>query len=94
MLHQYFRGLGGACYAALIMLTRTFLFFSSFFWTCHLVQQSKTFQLSHDLVRVRTIRETVAAVWTMFDTDGGGGIDREEFVKRDGFADTIIASTT
>jgi len=55
---------------------------------------SKTFKLSHDLARVRTIRETVAAVWMMFDTDGGGGIDREEFVKRDGFADTIIASTT
>jgi hypothetical protein len=34
----------------------------------------------------------VAAVWTVFDTDGSGEIDRQEFVNTDGLADAIIAN--
>ena len=40
----------------------------------------------------RSIRETVSAVWPIFDTDASGSIDREEFLgPGDGLADTIIA---
>jgi hypothetical protein len=53
---------------------------------------AKTFGLSDNLAKLRTIRDTVSAVWTIFDTDGGGGIDKFEFVQPDGLADTIIAS--
>ena len=34
----------------------------------------------------------VRAVWAIFDSDGSGEIDREEFASRDGLADSIIAS--
>ena len=52
----------------------------------------KTFELSDDANRVAQVADVVEAVWGIFDTDGSGEIDREEFVERDGLADSIIAS--
>ena len=55
----------------------------------------KTFKLSQHLDKVSAMRDTVEAIWGCFDIDGGGGIDRDEFlVPNVGLADTIIASTS
>ena len=32
------------------------------------------------------------AVWFMFDADGSGEIDRDEFLRRDGMGETLAAS--
>ena len=38
------------------------------------------------------MRSTIDAIWPIFDTDGNGSIDRDEFLQPgDGLADTIIA---
>jgi hypothetical protein len=34
----------------------------------------------------------VEAVWGIFDPDGSGAIDRQEFLMPDGLAETIVAS--
>ena len=52
----------------------------------------KTFQLSYNLATLEELRQTVNAVWPMFDLDGSGSIDVDEFVARDGLGDTLIAS--
>eukprot|EP00281_Chroomonas_sp_CCMP1168_P009241 CAMPEP_0206272876 /NCGR_PEP_ID=MMETSP0047_2-20121206/34258_1 /ASSEMBLY_ACC=CAM_ASM_000192 /TAXON_ID=195065 /ORGANISM="Chroomonas mesostigmatica_cf, Strain CCMP1168" /LENGTH=249 /DNA_ID=CAMNT_0053701859 /DNA_START=68 /DNA_END=818 /DNA_ORIENTATION=- len=53
----------------------------------------KTFKLSEDHSRIESMREMVTAVWAIFDTDGSGGIDTEEFSRPgDGLADSITAS--
>jgi hypothetical protein len=52
----------------------------------------KTFQLRDDLRQVREIRGVVDAVWSLFDADGDGRVDRNEFLARDGLAETIVAS--
>lgn len=53
----------------------------------------QTFRYGHDAGRMEQIRSTVEAVWPIFDTDGSGSIDRQEFLKPgDGLADTIIAT--
>lgn len=53
----------------------------------------QTFKMGHDAQRMDQIRGTVEAVWPIFDTDGSGSIEREEFLKAgDGLADTIIAT--
>ena len=53
----------------------------------------KSFNLSRDLAKNEELKTTVANVWCMFDEDGSGEIDREEFTKPgDGLADSIIAS--
>ena len=55
----------------------------------------KTFGIAADRQKLAIMRETVAAIWGCFDVDGGGGIDRAEFLlPNDGLADTIIASTS
>jgi hypothetical protein len=39
------------------------------------------------------MKNTVASVWFIFDHDGSGEIDREEFLQNDiGMADSLIAS--
>ena len=52
----------------------------------------KTFRLRDDLRQVREIRGVVDAVWSLFDADGDGRVDRNEFLARDGLAETIVAS--
>lgn len=41
----------------------------------------KTLKLTSDQARVRQMRETIAEIWPIFDTDGSGSIDREEFLR-------------
>lgn len=41
---------------------------------------------------VMQMRQTVGAIWGVFDTDGSGEVDRTEFLQRDGLADTILAT--
>jgi len=50
--------------------------------------------LSLDLSQLEENRQTVKAVWPLFDLDGSGSIDLDEFCSPDGLGDTIIASTT
>ena len=52
----------------------------------------KTLGTSGDANAVLAMRGTVDAVWGVFDLDGSGSIDRNEFLARDGLADTIIAT--
>jgi Ca2+-binding EF-hand superfamily protein len=40
------------------------------------------------------VRDMVEAIWPIFDVDGSGSIDKEEFVSTDNLADTIIAQLT
>ena len=50
-----------------------------------------TFSLG-DPVKSATMRETVGAVWPIFDTDGSNSIEMDEFLQADGLADSICAS--
>ena len=55
----------------------------------------KTFNLSENgqgYDAIRDMREIVDNVWCIFDHDGGGDIDREEFIARNGLADAIIGA--
>jgi len=53
----------------------------------------QTFKAGNDSQRMDQIRGTVDAVWPIFDTDGSGSIDKNEFLKpADGLADTIVAT--
>jgi hypothetical protein len=52
----------------------------------------QTFGLVGDQQQIRATREMMDAVWCIFDDDGSGGIDRDEFTRRDGLADTIVAT--
>eukprot|EP00039_Didymoeca_costata_P002433 m.60198 g.60198 ORF g.60198 m.60198 type:complete len:298 (+) comp11303_c0_seq1:255-1148(+) len=54
---------------------------------------AKTFHYALEPAKVRGLQEMLSSLWVLFDTDGGGGIDKEEFCKADGLGDTIIAST-
>ena len=50
------------------------------------------FELSNNLAQVQHMRGIVEAVWGIFDPDGSGAIDRQEFLMSDGLAETIVAS--
>ena len=53
----------------------------------------KSFHLSTDLAKLSEMKDLVANVWCIFDHDGSGEIDRDEFLRpNDGMADSIIAS--
>lgn len=53
----------------------------------------KTFRMTSDQQRVQQMRGTIDAVWPIFDDDGSGTIERNEFLKpNDGLADTIVAT--
>ena len=52
----------------------------------------KTFRQPEDPEKYQQLRETVSAIWGMFDDDGSGEIDTDEFTARDGLADTIVAT--
>ncbi|GMI28166.1 hypothetical protein TeGR_g674 [Tetraparma gracilis] len=52
----------------------------------------KTFSLSSSNAKVREMTATLDGVWCVFDPDGSGEIDVEEFVAEGGLADAIIAS--
>ena len=38
------------------------------------------------------MRSTLTSIWGIFDTDGSGQIERQEFLQADGLADTIAAT--
>jgi hypothetical protein len=43
--------------------------------------------------QVTEMRSTVQAIWSIFDTDGSGSIERGEFLRpNEGLADTILAT--
>jgi hypothetical protein len=52
----------------------------------------KTFRRRDGSVEVASMRDTLDAVWGLFDTDGGGTVDLDEFTQSDGLCDTILAS--
>jgi Ca2+-binding EF-hand superfamily protein len=52
----------------------------------------KTFRQPEDPAKYQQLRETVSAIWGMFDDDASGEIDTDEFIVRDGLADTIVAT--
>lgn len=53
----------------------------------------KTLKLTHDQAQVQKMRSAIEAVWCIFDDDGSGSIERDEFLRPgDGLADTIIAT--
>ena len=52
-----------------------------------------TLDLGKDLNRLQAVRDCVEAVWPIFDTDGSGTIEKDEFIlPNDGLADMIIAT--
>jgi len=53
----------------------------------------KTLKLTQDAARIAMMRSTIEAIWPVFDADGSGSIDRNEFLlPGDGLADTIVAT--
>jgi len=52
----------------------------------------KTLRLSSDPSSVQQMRDTLDAIWGVFDTDGSGTTERREFLQADGLADTIVAT--
>jgi len=53
----------------------------------------KTLKLTHDPARVQVMRSTIECTWGIFDPDGSGSIDRNEFLlPGDGLADMILAT--
>jgi Ca2+-binding EF-hand superfamily protein len=53
----------------------------------------KSFGLENKLSEIASMKETVACCWAIFDPDGSGEIDMDEFLNNDGIADAIIAAT-
>lgn len=53
----------------------------------------KTFRMTSDQHQVFQMRSTIDAIWPMFDDDGSGSIERNEFLRpNEGLADTIVAT--
>jgi len=52
----------------------------------------KTFNLGKEMHRVHTMRETLDAVWPIFDLDGNGEIDFQEFTAPNGLGETLALS--
>jgi Ca2+-binding EF-hand superfamily protein len=52
----------------------------------------KTFKLGKEMHRVHTMRETLDAVWPVFDLDGSGEIDFDEFTSRSGLGESLAIS--
>jgi len=53
----------------------------------------KTFRMTSEQERVTMMRNTIDAIWPIFDDDGSGSIERNEFLRpNEGLADTIIAT--
>jgi Ca2+-binding EF-hand superfamily protein len=51
---------------------------------------TKTFSMYH--MRQTDVKALVDAVWCLFDDDGNGVVDKEEFLRRDGLGETISAA--
>lgn len=52
----------------------------------------KTFCIGGDVCRVQTMRETLEAVWVLFDIDGNNSIDIHEFTMANGLGETLLLS--
>lgn len=53
---------------------------------------SKTFGLTGNVEKIGAMGETLNAVWSIFDTDSSGAIDRAEFSQPGGLGKTLAAS--
>merc|ERR1712039_1004797 len=52
---------------------------------------AKSFNI--DVNGITQLRETLSAVWPVFDIDGSGAVDKKEFmIPNDGLADTVLAT--
>merc|ERR1712083_701689 len=52
---------------------------------------AKSFSISVE--GIGQLRESLTAVWPIFDVDGSGAVDKQEFmIPRDGLADTVLAT--
>ena len=52
---------------------------------------AKSFKI--DVHGISQLRETLRAIWCIFDTDDSGSIDTSEFMApNDGLADTVLAT--
>mmetsp|Transcript_7634 Transcript_7634/g.8809 ORF Transcript_7634/g.8809 Transcript_7634/m.8809 type:complete len:261 (+) Transcript_7634:63-845(+) len=52
----------------------------------------KTLSIGHDSERQASVREVVNGTWAMFDSDGNGNVDIDEFILPDGLGETLIAT--
>jgi len=52
----------------------------------------KTLGVGQDFERQTSIREAVNGVWGIFDTDGSGEIDLDEFLQNDGLGQCLVAT--
>ena len=52
----------------------------------------KTFRLTNGPDLARNIADTLDSIWCIFDTDGSGSIEMDEFLTPDGLCDSILAS--
>ena len=48
--------------------------------------------LGTDVARLNAVRRTLDDLWAVFDTDGNGTIDENEFSQAGGLSDAIIAA--
>jgi len=51
---------------------------------------AKSFSITTGVIA--ELRESLYAVWCIFDPDNSGSVDRQEFLARDGLADTVMAT--
>lgn len=54
----------------------------------------KTFSLSTTPGRMKEMRDTLDAIWPLFDSDGSGEIELGEFIQRDGLGESLCASVS
>lgn len=52
----------------------------------------KTFRMTYGPILMGEISQTLDAIWGIFDQDGSGSIEIDEFISPDGLCDTILAS--
>jgi len=52
----------------------------------------KTFHLSGDVKRIGAMQETLQAAWSIFDVDGNGEVDFDEFTMHAGLGQTLALS--
>ena len=53
---------------------------------------SHTFGLGKHYNKLQAMKSTVNAMWPLFDVDGSGSIEIDEFTASDGHANCIIAN--
>ena len=49
---------------------------------------------THPNLKSQIVREQVYAVWSSFDSDGNGTVDRREFCQQGGLGEALLSATT